>query len=57
MTAVVPLGPSLETLRAMILDFQESPLQTGVPRRVRIETVTGKATVCIGVRRGASLLQ
>ena len=26
-------------------------LPTGVPRRVRIETVPGKATVCIGVRR------
>lgn len=36
----------------MIVDFQESPLQTGVPRRVSIEAVAGKATVCIGVRRG-----
>ena len=35
----------------MILDFQEMELQTGVPRRLRIETVPGKATVCIGVRR------
>ena len=52
MTAMAPTGPSLETLRTMILDFQESRLQTGVPRRVRIETVAGKATVCIGVRRG-----
>ena len=36
----------------MILDFQESPLQTGVPRRVCIESVAGKAAVYIGVRRG-----
>ena len=35
----------------MILDFQEMELPTGVPRRLRIETVAGKATVCIGVRR------
>ena len=35
----------------MILDSQEMELQTGVPRRLRIETVPGKATVCIGVRR------
>ena len=26
-------------------------MDTGVPRRVRIETIPGKATVCIGVRR------
>ena len=44
-------GPLLETLKSMILDFQEMELQTGVPRRLRIETVPGKATVCIGVRR------
>ncbi len=36
----------------MILDYQEMKLPTGVPRRLRIETVPGKATVCIGVRRG-----
>ena len=41
----------LETLKAMILDFQEAPLETGVPRRLRLETVHGKAAVCIGVRR------
>ena len=52
MAAIERTGPSLETLRTMILDSQESPLQTGVPRRVSIETVAGKATVCIGVRRG-----
>jgi hypothetical protein len=41
----------VETLKAMILDFQETDLKTGVPRNLRIEPVSGKATVCIGVRR------
>jgi predicted AAA+ superfamily ATPase len=41
----------LETLKSIILDFQEGHWETGVPRRLRIETVRGKATVCIGVRR------
>ncbi len=41
----------LETLKAMLLDFQESKLVTGVPRHLTIDTVPGKATVCIGVRR------
>jgi len=41
----------LETIKAILLDFQEMRLETGVPRRLHIETVSGKATVCIGVRR------
>jgi len=41
----------LETLKAMILDFQEAPLETGVPRRLRLQAVHGKAAVCMGVRR------
>ena len=41
----------IETIKSIILDFQESRLETGVPRRLRIETVPGKAAVCIGVRR------
>ncbi len=41
----------IETLKSIILDFQEVTLQTGVPRRLRIEAVPGKVTVCIGVRR------
>ncbi|NOZ85757.1 MAG: ATP-binding protein [Deltaproteobacteria bacterium] len=41
----------LDTLRTMILDFQESQPFTGVPRRLEVSTVPGKATVCIGVRR------
>lgn len=40
-----------ETLKALILDFQEAPLETGVPRRLKVRTVAGKATVLIGVRR------
>jgi hypothetical protein len=39
------------TIKSIILDFQETRLETGVPRHLRIETVHGKATVCIGVRR------
>jgi predicted AAA+ superfamily ATPase len=42
----------IETIKAILLDFQESRLSAGVPRHLRIETVSGKATVCIGVRRG-----
>ena len=41
----------IETIKSMILDFQETRLDTGVPRRLRIETVRGKTAVCIGVRR------
>ena len=41
----------LEMLKEMILDFQEAELTTGVARQLTIQTVPGKATVCIGVRR------
>jgi predicted AAA+ superfamily ATPase len=44
--------PLIETIKSIILDFQEMRLETGVPRRLRIEAVRGKAAVCIGVRRG-----
>ena len=44
-------GVLQDTLKAMILDFQEAAPATGVPRRLRLETMPGKATVCIGVRR------
>lgn len=44
-------GALIETIRSMILDFQESPLETGVPRQLNIESVRGKADVLIGVRR------
>jgi predicted AAA+ superfamily ATPase len=42
----------LETIKSIIMDFQETRLETGIPRRLQIETVRGKAAVCIGVRRG-----
>lgn len=41
----------METIKSIILDFQEARLETGVPRRLHVEPVHGKATVCIGVRR------
>ncbi len=41
----------IDMLKEIILDFQEIDLPTGVPRRVAVSTVPGKATVCIGVRR------
>jgi uncharacterized protein len=41
----------IEILKSLILDFQESPLLTGISRHLKVETVPGKATVCIGVRR------
>lgn len=41
----------IEILKELILDFQELDLVTGVPRRLKITPVAGKATVCIGVRR------
>jgi len=40
-----------EALKSIILDFQEAELQTGMPRRLAIKAIPGKATVCIGVRR------
>jgi len=40
-----------ETLKSIIMDFQEIELETGIPRRLKIEVIPGKATVCIGVRR------
>lgn len=41
----------IDMLKEIILDFQEIDLATGVPRRVDVVPVSGKATVCIGVRR------
>lgn len=41
----------LDTLKALILDFQEMQVETGIPRHLQIESVRGKATICIGVRR------
>ena len=41
----------LESLKEIILDFQEADLATGVPRRTEVRVTPGKATVCIGPRR------
>ncbi len=41
----------INTLKEIILDSQEIPLETGFPRSLRIVALKGKATVCIGVRR------
>ncbi|MBX3178416.1 MAG: ATP-binding protein [Candidatus Hydrogenedentes bacterium] len=41
----------LDSIKRILLDFQESSLETGAPRRLRVEPVRGKATVLIGVRR------
>ena len=41
----------IDILKEMILDFQEINPPMGVPRRVDVSPVPGKATVCIGVRR------
>jgi len=41
----------IDALKSIILDYQEVRLETGVPRRLKVETVPHKATVCIGVRR------
>jgi len=41
----------IEIIKTMILDFQEAPHPTGVPRRLALQAVPGKAAVCIGVRR------
>lgn len=40
-----------DSLKDIILDFREAELPTGVPRRVDVTPVPGKATVCIGPRR------
>lgn len=32
----------IEMIKSIILDFQEIRLETGVPRRLRIETVHGR---------------
>jgi predicted AAA+ superfamily ATPase len=41
----------IDILKEIILDFQKIDLPTGITRRVKITPVSGKATVCIGVRR------
>ena len=41
----------IDILREIILDFQELDWPMGIPRRVHVAPMPGKATVCIGVRR------
>ncbi len=41
----------IETLKALILDFQEDRIVTGISRHLKIDNISGKATICIGVRR------
>jgi predicted AAA+ superfamily ATPase len=41
----------IDLLKEIIIDFQELELVTGIPRRVDVKPLAGKATVCIGVRR------
>ncbi len=41
----------IETIKAIILDFQERTLETGVPRHLKVDPLPGKATILIGVRR------
>ncbi|UJS23134.1 ATP-binding protein [Thiothrix winogradskyi] len=38
-------------LQEILLDFQDLELFSGIPRRLDVTPVQGKATVCIGVRR------
>lgn len=44
-------GSLKETITSLILDFQDIQLATGTPRQLKIATIHGKASVCIGVRR------
>ncbi|RLC27068.1 MAG: ATP-binding protein [Deltaproteobacteria bacterium] len=48
---MLPEGVVLETLKEIILDFQEEKLNTGIKRHLEYEFIKGKAFVCIGVRR------
>ena len=41
----------IETLKEIILDFQEEVLNTGIKRHLKYKYLKGKAFVCIGVRR------
>ncbi len=40
-----------EIIQTLLLDFLELPIKTGIARKLKIEPLHGKATVCIGVRR------
>jgi len=42
----------IDIVKSIILDFQELKLETGVPRRLKTDVISGKASTLIGVRRG-----
>ncbi len=44
-------GQMLQTIKALLLDFHESPLDPGSPRSLRVSPLPKKASVVIGVRR------
>jgi predicted AAA+ superfamily ATPase len=41
----------LDIIKTLLLDFLETPLETGTTRQTLIKEVHGKATICVGVRR------
>lgn len=41
----------IETLKEMILDFQNQPLYTGIKRHLKYQVIEKKAFICVGVRR------
>ncbi len=41
----------LDILKQVILDYQDMPWECGIPRHLDMQSVPGKASVCVGVRR------
>ena len=41
----------IDIVKEIIVDSQEMEFATGTPRHLKVEAVSGKATICIGVRR------
>ncbi len=41
----------IDTLKELILDYQDQTLYPGVNRHIRLQSIPGKATITIGVRR------
>lgn len=41
----------MNSLKEIIVDFQNTLFETGLSRHVEVTPIPGKATVCIGVRR------
>ncbi len=46
----------IDTLQEIILDFQENDLRIGVPRRLAVTSLPGKAMVCIGSLPGKAMV-